>query len=61
MTQVVYKTGMTELPKSCMECSIHICHLPYKAKQADYMKKEYTRKRHPKCPLYITEIKGEQG
>lgn len=57
MMRIMYDTGMTELPPNCLECKMVGCNLPMcvtRSTVTDRVKKAYTKKRHPECPL--TEV-----
>ena len=48
---ILQKTGLQEIPKSCLDCTVS-CRLPAKKSSYDYvLKKEFFNKRHEDCPL----------
>lgn len=51
---IYYRTGLDEMPKNCLECTMYGCNLPMKhtkSRVTDEVKVAYQTKRHPKCPL----------
>lgn len=49
---IIYVTNMTEMPRSCRECSISDdCHLCAKPGKPYEIKKSCMDKRHKLCPL----------
>lgn len=61
MIVIAYRTGLSEVPRTCSECTCHWCHLPMcrssRGGITDKMKKEYMGKRHKECPLIRLEEK----
>lgn len=57
--KIVYQTGLTEIPGTCMKCPLCWCMLPVKRDGVTLVKR-YIERRHPKCPL-VTIEEGEKN
>ena len=58
--EIFFKTTMSELPETCMECRCDWCRLPCKGNVYEQMiKSKYQKQRHEKCPLVAKQDDAE--
>lgn len=54
MIKFVLDTDLKEIPANCGECPMYNCWLP-ETRDRNAVKKVYTKKRHPSCPLKVVD------